>query len=317
MLKTIRYRDPETHRPQLGVLEGSHVYNVTKQVPSWTDPMTVWSVCTALNIPPQEALNRLRAKIPDGGSATAEAIESMESTEMIETMESIVQRGLLLPPVAAPEVWAAGVTYERSREARNAETKMAESVYDKVYVAERPEIFFKATADRIVAPGRPVGLRSDSNWMVPEGELALVISSQGHLIGWTLGNDLSSRDIEGENPLYLPQAKVFSRSCSIGPILLWNTGVEQPEEWTLTLDIFRAGNAAFSGSISIRQLRRSAEELISYLRRDNPVPDGTVLLTGTGIVPPDDFTLQEGDIIDISVDAIGTLRNVVAAPLRG
>ena len=298
MIKTVRYRDPSTDQPQLGVIEDNRVYNLTKQVPSWTEPFSVWSALKALGIPAEEAFARLKA--------TAEVVE----------FDALEQRDLLLPPVAAKEVWAAGVTYERSREARNAETTLAESVYDKVYDAKRPEIFFKATEDRLVAPGREVGLRSDSNWMVPEPELALVISAKGDLVGWTLGNDLSSRDIEGDNPLYLPQAKVFSRSCSIGPVLLWNTGVERPEEWTLSLTISRPEEPGFSGEIPVRQLRRSPDELISYLLRDNPVPDGTVLLTGTGIVPPDEFTLHVGDVIDIRIDAIGTLRNVVAKPLQ-
>jgi 2-dehydro-3-deoxy-D-arabinonate dehydratase len=298
VIRTIRFRDPGCGQVHLGVVHEDQVYSVTDLVPSWNDPISVWSACKALHLSPEDAF----ARIQTGSAKTV-------------PLETLTAAGALLPPVDAEEVWAAGVTYERSREARNAETKLQDSVYDRVYAAERPEIFFKATSRRVVPPGQPLGLRSDSSWMVPEPELAVVISASGDVIGWTLGNDLSSRDIEGENPLYLPQAKVFSRSCSLGPALVWNTGYEIPSEWTITLTIRRGTETAFTGSVSLRQLRRSIEELVSYLCRDNPVPDGTVLMTGTGIVPPDAFTLQPGDIVEIGLQEIGVLCNPIAPPL--
>ncbi|MDQ0189522.1 fumarylacetoacetate hydrolase family protein [Alicyclobacillus cycloheptanicus] len=295
-MKTLRYRDETTGEPQLAILVKDTVYNVTRQVPHWTEPVQMWYALRALGIPFEDAAARL---------CTGEGISFHELDEA----------GHLLPPVVAREVWAAGVTYERSREARNAETKISDSVYDRVYAAERPELFFKATADRVVPPGNPLGLRSDSSWMVPEPELSVVISATGDIIGWTVGNDLSSRDIEGENPLYLPQAKVFSRSCSFGPVLLWHTPSTTPADWTVSLEIHREGQLAFSGSVPFRQFRRRVDELVDFLCRDNPVPDGTVLMTGTGIVPPDDFTLTPGDRVDICIDAIGTLVNPIAAPM--
>ncbi|MFD1673338.1 fumarylacetoacetate hydrolase family protein [Alicyclobacillus fodiniaquatilis] len=296
-MKTIRYRDPQDDAVQLGLLEGDAVYSITRQVPQWTEPLAMWYALRALDVSPAHAA----AKLAEGSAVSYTQLQA---------------DGLLLPPVVSPEVWAAGVTYERSREARNAETTIKDNVYDRVYTADRPELFFKATYARVVAPGKPLGLRSDSRWMVPEPELGLVLSAGGELVGWTVGNDLSSRDIEGENPLYLPQAKVFAKSCSFGPALLWNTGGEQPETWEIELVIRRDNAIAFEGVVSFSQFRRSFAELISYLRRDNPIQDGTVLLTGTGIVPPDDFTLQAADTIEIAISPIGVLVNRVEVPLE-
>ncbi|MCL6443397.1 MAG: fumarylacetoacetate hydrolase family protein [Alicyclobacillus sp.] len=291
-MRTIRFRDDQG-RVHLGILNEDAVYSVTQRVPSWTDPVQMWYALHALGVTPAVAAERLCVGQP-WSYAELEAL------------------GRLLPPVAAPEVWAAGVTYERSLEARNVETQIKDSVYDKVYTAERPELFFKATYDRVVAPGGQMRVRSDSHWMVPEPELSLVVSAAGDLVGWTIGNDLSSRDIEGENPLYLPQAKVFHGSCSFGPVLLWNTGNEQPSTWTITLTIVRDGSAVYHGSVPFAKFRRTFNELIAYLLRDNPIQDGTVLMTGTGIVPPDDFTLAPGDLMEIAVEQIGTLRNRIA-----
>lgn len=222
----------------------------------------------------------------------------------------------LLVPVEAPEVWAAGVTYERSREARNYEATQGKidsmTCYDKVYDAPRPELFFKSTAARTVGPNGSVCLRGDSNWQIPEPELALVLSQSGDIIGYTIGNDMSCRDIEGENPLYLPQAKVWKQSCSIGPaIRLVDTG-EDPYNLRIACRIFRGGEKVVEGTANTGQLKRTFEELVGYLTRDNPIFDGTVLLTGTCIVPPNDFTLQPGDRIEIEIDGIGVLVNPVA-----
>ncbi|HLW48393.1 MAG TPA: fumarylacetoacetate hydrolase family protein [bacterium] len=213
----------------------------------------------------------------------------------------------LLAPVAPAEVWAAGVTYERSREARLAETTTT-GIYDKVYDAERAEVFFKATASRCAGPNAPVGVRADSRWTVPEPELAVVLDGDGAVLGYTLGNDMSARDIEGENPLYLPQAKVYRACCGLGPVILVT---DEPVERRLTLRcrILRGGREVVRGEVSTARLHRSIQELVACLRRANDVPAMTVLLTGTGIVPPDDFACEEGDVIEIGADEIGVLRN--------
>lgn len=223
-------------------------------------------------------------------------------------------RGLaLLTPVEAPEVWAAGVTYARSREARNYEAtdgKLdATTFYDKVYDAERPELFMKSTAARTVGPGESVCLRSDSSWQVPEPELGLVIDGSGRIVGYTAGNDMSCRDIEGENPLYLPQAKVWKRSCSIGPAIRLVEDGFDPYALRIGCRIYRGGELAVEEYASTGQLKRRLEELTSFLVRDNEIFAGTVLLTGTCIVPPNQFTLQPGDRIEIDVEGIGTLIN--------
>jgi len=214
----------------------------------------------------------------------------------------------LSAPVAPAEVWAAGVTYERSRDARMHESTERD-VYARVYEAERPELFFKATGSRIVGPGAPVGLRSDSKWQVAEPEIGLVLRADGEIAGYTLGNDMSSRDIEGENPLYLPQAKMFSGSCALGPAVVPASEVGDPYSLELELRILRSGDLVFSGSTSTARLRKRFDILLAYLARDNWIAPGTVLLTGTGIVPPDDFTLQPGDVVEIANEQIGVLRN--------
>ncbi len=218
----------------------------------------------------------------------------------------------LLAPIAEQEVWAAGVTYYRSRTARMEESQTAGggTFYDRVYEAERPELFLKATAQRVVGPGANVHIRRDSKWNVPEPELTLLISPSGKLIGYTAGNDMSSRDIEGENPLYLPQAKVYERSCALGPCILVHSGPLLTET-RISLDITRGGSSAFAEETTLAQLKRSSATLIEYLYRENTFPNGCFLLTGTGIVPPDTFTLQPGDRILITIDSIGTLENIV------
>jgi 2-dehydro-3-deoxy-D-arabinonate dehydratase len=218
----------------------------------------------------------------------------------------------LLAPVEAQEVWAAGVTYYRSRSARMAESQDAGggSFYDRVYTAARPELFVKATAQRVVGPEAAVRIRRDSRWNVPEPELALLISPGGRITGYTIGNDMSSRDIEGENPLYLPQAKIYDSSCALGPAILVS-GEPLPPATTIKLDIQRAGAAVFSGVTTLAEMKRRPEELVEYLYRETSFPDGCFLLTGTGIVPPDSFTLAPGDTVAIAIDGIGVLRNTV------
>lgn len=220
--------------------------------------------------------------------------------------------GEVLAPIGNQEVWAAGVTYFRSRTARMEESKDAGggSFYDRVYEAPRPELFFKATPQRVAGPEQPVRIRKDSQWNVPEPELALVVNSLGQIIGYTIGNDMSSRDIEGENPLYLPQAKVYSQCCGLGPSILIAEG-PLPRETKIELEILRGRKTAFHGETKLTELKRSPEELVEYLFRDNLFPYGCFLLTGTGIVPPDDFTLHVEDEIRITIDPIGTLVNYV------
>ena len=219
----------------------------------------------------------------------------------------------LLAPIGNQEIWAAGVTYLRSREARMEEAKDAGGgdFYARVYDAERPELFFKATAHRTVGHNQPVRIRRDSKWNVPEPELTLFISSEGTIEGYTIGNDMSSRDIEGENPLYLPQAKSYDGSAAIGPCLLVPGSPIDPAS-VIHLKISRGNEIVFSGNISINRMKRKHAELAGYLFREASFPYGVYLMTGTGIVPPDHFTLQRGDEIKITIDSIGTLVNTVA-----
>jgi 2-dehydro-3-deoxy-D-arabinonate dehydratase len=217
-----------------------------------------------------------------------------------------------LPPIGPrQELWAAGVTYLRSRTARMEESETAGGgdFYDRVYRADRPELFLKATPHRIVGHGGALHLRSDSKWIVPEPELVLVVTPRGSIVGYTIGNDLSCRDIEGENPLYLPQAKTFDRCAALGPALLVSSA--PPADAAVRLTVRRVGRAVAEGATTLAQMKRTPEELVGYLFRDNAHPSGCLLMTGTGVVPPDDFSLQPGDVVDITIDGIGTLSNTV------
>lgn len=216
-----------------------------------------------------------------------------------------------LAPVDRQEIWAAGVTYKRSKVAREEESKGAAQFYDKVYSADRPELFMKALAEKVVGPTQPVRIRADSKWNVPEPELALVVSPAMKIVGYTIGNDMSSRDIEGENPLYLPQAKIYKQSCAIGPVITLASGMPPIPEVEIRLTITRAGTTAFEGSTKLSAMARSLESLVDWLGRDNEFPNGVMLLTGTGVVPADDFTLKAGDEVAIRIDGIGTLTNPV------
>jgi 2-dehydro-3-deoxy-D-arabinonate dehydratase len=219
---------------------------------------------------------------------------------------------LLVAPIGSQEVWASGVTYYRSRNARMEEAKTAGGgdFYDRVYVAERPELFMKATPNRVVGHRGKVAIRKDATWSVPEPELTLLASPKGNIVGYTIGNDMSSRDIEGENPLYLPQAKVYDRACALGPGILV-TGETIPPSTEIQMQILRGGKTVFSGATALTELKRTFSTLLEYLYRDNRFPSGCFLLTGTGIVPPDEFTLQEQDEIHITITGIGTLINTV------
>ncbi|MCA9100214.1 MAG: fumarylacetoacetate hydrolase family protein, partial [Planctomycetales bacterium] len=217
----------------------------------------------------------------------------------------------LLAPIDQQEVWAAGVTYERSKKARMEESDAAADCYDRVYVAERPELFFKATPHRVSGPGQPIRIRHDSKWNVPEPELGLVLNSRLDLVGFTIGNDMSSRDIEGQNPLYLPQAKLYDECCGLGPCITLASGMPDPRDIVIQLDVVRCGNVVYRDSTNVGSMVRSYADLIGWLGRDNSFPNGVVLLTGTGIIPPDDFTLQARDIVEIGITGIGTLANPV------
>jgi 2-dehydro-3-deoxy-D-arabinonate dehydratase len=221
-------------------------------------------------------------------------------------------RAALLAPIGSQEVWAAGVTYYRSRDARMEESKAAGGgdFYARVYEADRPEIFFKSTPHRVAGPRRNVRIRKDSKWNVPEPELAVGVNSSGKIIGWTICNDMSSRDIEGENPLYLPQAKVYDQSCGLGPCILVSSEMPPPST-EIRIEILRGGAAAFAGATALDRLKRSPASLVEWLWRDNSFPAGCFLSTGTGIVPADSFTLQPGDEVRITIGPIGTLSNTV------
>ncbi|HSD73804.1 MAG TPA: fumarylacetoacetate hydrolase family protein [Steroidobacteraceae bacterium] len=216
----------------------------------------------------------------------------------------------LRPPLESQEVWAAGVTYSRSREARMEESKREADIYDRVYEAPRPELFFKATPHRVAGHGGAVRIRADSHWNVPEAELALAINREGRIFGYSIGNDMSSRSLEGDNPLYLPQAKIYDGSCALGPCLLI-ADEPLPPSTEIELRIARAGAEEYRGSTRLSQLRRAPEELVEYLYRENSFPNGCYLLTGTGIVPPRVFTLAAGDEIEIVIAPVGRLLNRV------
>ena len=216
----------------------------------------------------------------------------------------------LLVPVEAPEVWGCGVTYKVSMEAREFET-MTKTIYGQVYLADRPEIFFKSNPSRYVGPNSPICIRSDSNWTVPEPELSFVIGINGEIFGYTIADDVSSRDIEGMNPLYLPQAKTYKGSCSFGPTVVTADEIGNPHDLQISMNVKRNGSVLFEKSTNTSRMKRTINELLEYLKRDNILPVGLVCMTGTGIVPPNDFTLQANDEVDIEIEKIGVLRNTV------
>ena len=222
----------------------------------------------------------------------------------IEEIENLLQS-----PIYPQEVWAAGVTYSDSMRERQAESDSPD-VYAKVYNAERPEIFFKGTGDRMQPPEKDLGIRKDSGWDVPESELAVVIIN-GEIAGYTIGNDMSSRSIEGENPLYLPQAKVYNKSFSIGPCIISSEDID-PQNLKVGLKIIRKNNVVFEGDSNTSEMKRNVIELVDWLQRSNDLPEVAVLMTGTGIIPPQDFTLKENDIVEIYIEKIGTLRNTIS-----
>jgi 2-dehydro-3-deoxy-D-arabinonate dehydratase len=236
-----------------------------------------------------------------------EAIEFMTHTHEPIPLAEVE----LLAPIDHQEVWAAGVTYKRSRTARMEESETAASCYDRVYASPRPEIFFKASPHRCSGPNKPLRIRVDSDWNVPEPELTLVLNSRLQLVGYTIGNDMSSRDIEGDNPLYLPQAKVYNQCCGLGPWITLFRDMPPVEQIGIHLAIHRGGAKVFEGHTDAGQMARKFDNLIGWLGRDQTFPTGCFLLTGTGIVPDNSFTLHAGDVVEIAIDGIGTLKNPV------
>ncbi|MDQ0253171.1 2-dehydro-3-deoxy-D-arabinonate dehydratase [Evansella vedderi] len=294
-MKIVRFLT-EAKEVVLGVWEEEKVYEISSLLEDKTNDLIVlFEVAKGRG----ESLSQFIGSLDYKGQSAVYDYDSLE----------------LLTPVKALEVWASGVTYENSRLARNLEmqdkVEGGLSVYDKVYDAVRPEIFFKSTSARTVPPNKPVCIRSDSNWQIPEPELGLVLSKSGEIVGYTVGNDMSSRDIEGENPLYLPQAKVWKNSCSFGPAVRLAETVNNPYDLNIFCRIYRNDEMLFEGQANTSQLKRTFDELVEFLVRDNEIFDGTVLLTGTCIIPPDEFTLQEGDTVEIEIPEVGALVNNV------
>jgi 2-dehydro-3-deoxy-D-arabinonate dehydratase len=284
-MRLVRYRERGSE-PRLGVVEPE-------------DPTRVRELAAT------DPLEALRGRREQTGR-TIDAVDA-DTLELPPPLE-------LLAPLVPPETWAAGVTYERSRDARVDESRIdARDVYSLVYDAERPELFLKdAQGRRTVGPGGTLGVRADAEWTVPEPELALVLDGGGELLGATIGNDVTARDVEGANPLYLPQAKLFAGACSLGPAILI------PDDWSPPFEIQVRiigpdGAVVYEAATSTGRMRRSFEELAAWLVRDNPVPAGSVLLTGTGLVPPDDVALAPGQQVEVRIPGIGTLVNAVAA----
>ena len=241
----------------------------------------------------------------------ADLAEQLTRLRQSAPVERPVDEVRLVTPVESQEIWAAGVTYLRSKQARMEESDFSARAYDHVYEAARPEIFFKAVPEKVVSSGAAVGIRRDARWNVPEPELTLVINSSGALVGFTIGNDMSSRDIEGENLLYLPQAKIYTGSCAIGPWIVVGAVEDDARQWTIRLEIQRGDAVVFAGETRVDQIKRRFGELIEYLFRSQTFPRGAMLLTGAGIVPPDAFTLAAGDRVRITISGIGTLENPV------
>jgi 2-dehydro-3-deoxy-D-arabinonate dehydratase len=279
------YRAAKGAAPTLGLIDGDRVIDVAAN----KGPQTL---AHALQLAASELRSQLDAVSARGGQSP-----------MLATLE-------LAAPIDQQEVWASGVTYLRSRDARMEESTQRD-VYDIVYDAERPELFFKATPSRVSGPGESIAIRGDSTWDVPEPELALVINRDGEIVGYTIGNDVSSRSIEGENPLYLPQAKVYSKCAAVGPHIVLTWEIDNVDDRQIRLIIKRGGSVLFDGSTATSQIHRSLDVLVTFLRRHNEFPAGVILMTGTGIIPPSEFTLEDGDQVKISIDGIGTLQNPV------
>jgi len=292
-MKLIRYRGAGGD-VRVGLIRDGQLFDLTA-----VDPLTFGSIAAWLRHP--RPVDAVRAAAERAGAAVARWDDATPAVDV-------------LAPLDLQEVWAAGVTYLRSKQARMEESEQGGSFYDLVYEADRPELFFKATPSRVVGPGESIRIRGDAAWSVPEPEVALVVSASMQIVGYTIGNDVSSRDIEGQNPLYLPQAKCYRQCCALGPAILIeerDAAEADHREFDLGVTIDRGEQRVFEGQTSTARMKRRFGELVEYLGRDNVFPDGVFLLTGTGIVPPDDFTLEPGDAVTIAVPEIGGLHNTV------
>jgi 2-dehydro-3-deoxy-D-arabinonate dehydratase len=295
-MRLVQFHDPARGQ-RLGVLEDEFVVDITSgEIGSTADLL-------AASGGEERALAALVAGLRGSAGGERHALSDLQRAPAADAAH-------LLSPVAPPEVWACGVTYKRSAEFRDAETGKEIGIYDQVYMADRPELFFKATARHCVGPDAPIRIRSDSRFTAPEPELALLLNAEGAILGYTLANDVSAWDIERENPLYLPQSKIFLGCCALGPWLVTPDDVSDPYGVQLSCEVTRGDVSVFSGSASTAQLNRRFEQLIGYLLRDNAIPNGTVLCTGTGIIVPADVPLRPGDVVAISAPGFGTLRNV-------
>jgi 2-dehydro-3-deoxy-D-arabinonate dehydratase len=293
MAQLVRFCQPDVG-VRIGVWQDEHIRDVTSVVGS----IAGWLQRSAGRV--ADAIDELIAQ--------AEAASTVYDPADLGVPDG--DQAHWLAPVDTQEIWAAGVTYRRSREARQEEAIDGGDVYARVYNAERPELFFKALGAKVIGPWGEVGIRADATWNVPEPELALVMNPALEVVGMTVGNDVSSRDIEGDNPLYLPQAKVYQASCALGPGIV----LRPLDTWplaTISLIIERDRHTAFTGQVHTDQIRRSIPELLDYLGRSQSYPDGVVLLTGTGIIPPAEFTLAQGDVVRIAIDGVGALVNTV------
>ncbi|MFN8377385.1 MAG: fumarylacetoacetate hydrolase family protein [Anaerolineae bacterium] len=294
MIALLRFWNPE-RGIRTGVRLGDAVHDVTSVVPT----LAGWL---------QASAGRVGDAIAELEAAALRSAETLHFESLLNAPDRRVSH--LLAPVDTQEVWAAGVTYERSRVARQEEAADGGDIYARVYVAERPELFFKAPGHRVVGPHAAVGIRRDSKWNVPEPELVLVVNPELEVVGVSAGNDMSSRDIEGANPLYLPQAKVYTASCAIGPQWVLGEYHAWPET-NIAISVDRGGEVMVDDRVSTARIHRTLAELVEYLGRCLTFPDGALLMTGTGIVPPSDFTLHAGDVVHIEIDGIGELVNPV------
>lgn len=298
-MKLVQVRDPRLGR-RVGYVDGDVVYDLTA-----ADPQNALSTVTLLRASRGRGLPNFVRGLLEKGLEVAWQLSHLDVPPG--------SRPYLLPPIDAPEIWAAGLTYERSRDAREVESSGHASFYRLAYESERPELFIKTSNMlRVAGPNAPIAIRTDSSWTVPEPELTIVIDSDGAIVGYTLGNDVSARDVEGENPLYLPQAKVFRGCCALGPVLYVPLRPVDCTDWTIELRVLNPdGSEVFGSHVSVGLMRRGLNHLVEYLCRDNDIAPGTALMTGTGIVPEDDFSLQAGQTVEIKMDPVGVLRNPV------
>jgi 2-dehydro-3-deoxy-D-arabinonate dehydratase len=295
MSTIIRYHEPGAGA-RLGVCDqAGAVHDLTDLFGTWT----AWL---------QSSVGMTRSAVQGLAETIQNRIPTCRLADIVSPPQS--KKRYLLAPIENQEVWAAGVTYERSREARQEEAADGGDVYARVYTAQRPELFFKSYGEKVVGPGAAVGIRRDATWSVPEAELAVVLNPALELVGFSIGNDMSSRDIEGSNPLYLPQAKIYTAACALGPHILLATEPEWPSA-KISIRIQRGRQEVFYGETHTRQIHRSLADLLEHLGRSNYFPNGVVLLTGTGIVPPAEVSLQAGDQVTIEIEGIGELRNPV------